>query len=269
MEFRIQRKENENLHKYPTANLEIASKFAQQAKKELGDFVLTIAVFGSSARRETSINSDIDVLVITDDATYVLTEELVEGYKIIIDNLISRISLKLHITSMTFTSFWEHAKVGDPVVVNILRDGVALDDKGFFFPLQILLKQGRIRPTEESVWRYFSRAPRTLVNSRWHVLQATLDLYWAVIDSAHAALMRAHEIPPAPEHVADLLEKAYVKKKLLESKYIDTMNKFYHLMKQITHRELQYVGGHEFERLHQEADAFVRRMRKLIEVRSY
>ena len=269
MEFRIQRKENENLHKYPTENLELASKFAKEVKKELADFVLSIVVFGSSARRETSEKSDIDVLIISDDATYVLTEELIEGYKIIIDNLIGKVSAKLHITSMTFTSFWEHAKVGDPVVVNILRDGVALHDIGFFFPLQILLKQGKIRPSEESVWRYFSRAPKTLVNSRWHVLQATLDLYWAVIDSAHAALMRAHQVPPAPEHVADLLEKAYVKKKLLESKYIDTMNKFYHLMKQITHRELQYIGGHEFERLHQEADAFVRRMRKLIEVRSY
>ncbi len=269
MEFSIRRKENENIHYYPTANLEIASKFAKEVKKELGDFVLSIVVFGSSARGKTSEKSDIDVLIISDDATYILTEELVEGYKIIIDNLISKVSLKLHITSMTFTSFWEHTKVGDPIVVNILRDGVALDDKGFFFPLQILLKQGRIRPSEESVWRYFSRAPKTLVNSRWHVLQATLDLYWAVIDSAHAALMRAHEVPPAPEHVADMLEKAYVKKKLLESKYVDTMKKFYHLSKQITHRELQYVGGQEFEKLHQEADAFVRRMRKLIEIRSY
>jgi predicted nucleotidyltransferase/uncharacterized protein (UPF0332 family) len=269
MEFQIQRKENENLHKYPTDNLEIASKFAKEIKKELQDFVLSIVVFGSSARGETSENSDIDVLIISDDATYVVTDELIEGYRIIIDNLIHKVSPKLHLTSMTFTSFWEHAKVGDPVVVNMLRDGVALEDKGFFFPLQILLKQGRIRPSEESVWRYFGRAPKTLVNSRWHVLQATLDLYWAVIDSAHAALMRAHQVPPSPEHVADLLEKVYVKNKLLEKSYIATMKKFYQLSKQITHRELQYVGGHEFEKLHKEADGFVRRMRKLIEKRSY
>ena len=136
MEFRIKRKENENLHKYPTDNLDIASTFTREVKKELGDFVLSIVVFGSSARRETSERSDIDVLIISDDATYILTEELIEGYRIIIDNLIRRVSTKLHITSMTFTSFWEHAKVGDPVVVNILRDGVALEDKGFFFPLR-------------------------------------------------------------------------------------------------------------------------------------
>ena len=87
MEFRIQKKENENLHKYPTENLEIASKFTKEVKKELGDFVLSVVVFGSAARRETSERSDIDVLIISDDATYVLTEELIEGYKIIIDNL--------------------------------------------------------------------------------------------------------------------------------------------------------------------------------------
>lgn len=267
MEFRIQRKENENIHKYPTDDLEIARRFSRELKKELNDFLLSVVVFGSTARHEATEGSDIDVLVISDDATYIVDESMVEAYRIIVEKLIGKISMKLHVTSMTFTSFWEHAKVGDPVVVNILRDGVALIDQGFFFPLQILLKQGRIRPSEESIWRYFGRAPKTLVNSRWHVLQATLDLYWAVIDSAHAALMRIHEVPPAPDHVADLLENTYVKKKILEKKYVETMRMFYQLMKQITHREVQFVSGQDYEMYYREADAFVKRMKKLIERR--
>ena len=269
MEFRIQKKENENIHRYPTTDLEIASKFAKELKKELGDFLLSVVVFGSTARKETTEHSDIDVLVISDDATFTVNEPLVEGYRIIIDNLINKISLKLHITSMTFTSFWEHAKVGDPVVVNILRDGVALLDNGFFFPLQILLKQGRIRPSEESIWRYFGRAPKTLLNSRWHVLQATLDLYWSVIDSAHAALMRMHQIPPAPEHVADMLEETYVKRKMLEKSYVQTMREFYQLSKEITHREVRFISGPQYEKYYKEADDFVKRMKKLIEKGKY
>ena len=67
-------------------------------------------------------------------------EELIEGYRIIVENLIEKVSLKLHVTSMTFTSFWEHARVGDPILVNILRDGIALHDRGFFDPLQRILK---------------------------------------------------------------------------------------------------------------------------------
>ena len=265
MEFRIQRRENENIHRYPTADLKTAQRFSQLLKNELGDFLLAAVVFGSTARRDTTKKSDIDVLVISDDTTFQINDALIEGYRIIVEKTIGKISPKLHITSMTYTSFWEYAKAGDPVVVNILRDGVALIDSGFFEPLQRLLKQGRIRPSEESVWRYFGRAPKTLLNSRWHLLQATLDLYWAVIDSAHAALMRKNQIPPTPDHVAEMLNKIYVKHKKLEKKYVETMDKFYKLSKAITHRELKSITGPEYEKLYHEADNFVKRMRKLVE----
>jgi len=269
MEFRIERKENENIHRYPTEDLKIAQRFGAELKKELHEFLLGVVIFGSASRRQTTEKSDIDVLVITDDTTFILTEPLIEGYQLIVEKLIQKNSLKLHITSMTFTAFWEHVRNGDPVIVNILRDGFALVDAGFFDPLQKLLKQGRIRPTDESVWRYFGRAPRTLVNSRWHVLQATLDLYWSVIDAAHAALMRAHQIPPTPEHVSDMLDKVYVKKNLLEKRYVDTMGKFYRLSKQITHREIQEVSGPEYEKLYREADDFVKRMKRIIEKKMF
>lgn len=263
MQFKIHQMENENIHRYPTEDLQIAKKFAENARRELGDFLLGVVVFGSSARREKA--NDIDILIVTDDTAFQITDALVQTYRLIIEKLVTNISIKLHITSMTYTSFWEYSRAGDPVVVNILRDGVALFDTGFYEPLQRLLKMGKIRPSEESVWRYFGRAPRTLTNSKWHILQATLDLYWAVIDSAHAALMRRHEIPPTPEHVADLLDKVFVKKKLLESKYVVTMRKFYMLMKKITHREIQTMSGVEYEKLYLEADAFVRRMKIIIE----
>ncbi len=265
MEFAIQKKENENIHRYPSDDVKVAQRFAQELKNELGDFLIASVLFGSSVRREATEKSDIDVLVVTDDTNFQITEELIEGYRLIVDNLIARVSTKLHVTSMTFTSFWEYAKAGDPVTVNILRDGVALIDIGFFDPLQRLLKLGRIRPSEESVWRYYARSPRTLLNSRWHVLQATLDLYWAVIDSAHAALMRKNQIPPTPEHVADMLEKVLVKPKLLEPRYAEIMRRFYKISKMITYREIKEIKGPEYEHYYQEAEEFVRRMRKLIE----
>jgi len=265
MEFKIEKKINENIHKYPTDDIKIANEFASELKLELADFLKGVILFGSTARREATKESDIDVLVVTDDLSFQLTEALIEAYRVIVENIITKISRKLHVTSMTFTSFWEYAKAGDPVVINVLRDGVALYDTSFFEPLQRLLKQGRIRPTEESVWRYFGRAPHTLVNSRWHLLQATLDLYWAVIDAAHAALMRKNEIPPTPEHVADMLEKVYVKKRLLEPRYVETMRRFYKISKMITHREIKEIKGDEYELYLKEASGFVQRMRVLIE----
>ena len=155
-------------------------------------------------------------------------------------------------------------RIGDPVGINILRDGFALLDTGFFDPLQALLRKGRIRPTPESVWTYFSRAPRTLHNSKWHILQATLDLYWAVIDSAHAALMKVGEIPPSPDHVADMLEERLVKPKLIEKRYTEIMKKFYEIQKKIMYRETKEISSKDFEEYYREASSFVARMEEFI-----
>jgi len=265
MKFDIPRKEHPNIEKYERHEVDTVHRFSNELYKELGSLVRGIVLFGSSARKKATVKSDIDVLVILDDLTISMSPEVVDAYRVIVNKIIVRVSTRLHITTLRFTSFWDYIRNGDPIGINILRDGVAIIDSGFFEPLQALLKKGRIRPTSESIWTYYIRAPNTLHNSKWHLLQASIDLYWAVIDAAHAALMKHGEIPPTPEHVADLLEEKLVKKKLLEHKYVATMRHFYKLMKMITHREIEEIKGEEYDRYYREAEDFVQRMRQFIE----
>ena len=265
MKFDIPRRQNPNMEHYPKEDMDTVYKFAKEVEDELGTFIKAVVIFGSTARKTQGKKSDIDVMIVVDDLSIVLTPEVVEAYRIIIKKLIVKISTRLHIISLRFTSFWEYIRNGDPIGINILRDGVAVIDTGFFDPLQSLLKRGRVRPTQESIWTYFVRAPNTLHNSKWHILQGTLDLYWAVIDAAHASLMKLGEIPPTPSHVADLLNKKMVKKGLLEESYVTIMRNFYRLMKMITHREIQEITGQEFDKYFKEAESFVQRMRKFIE----
>ncbi len=265
MKFDIPRKEHPNLERYYKEDIDAAYRFANEIYKELGSFIRAVVIFGSTARRTKGPGGDIDILVIIDDLMISFSPEVVEAYRLIVQKTIVRISTKLHITTLRFTSFWEYMRNGDPIAINLLRDGVALIDSGFFDPLQALLKRGRIRPTQESIWTYYTRAPNTLHNSKWHLLQAVIDLYWAVIDAAHAALMKIGEIPPTPEHVADLMEQKLVKRKLLEHKYVVVMRNFYKLMKMVTHREIVEIKGEEFDRYHKIAEDFVQRMRRLIE----
>lgn len=266
MKFDILKRKNPNIGSYRQEDLKIAYNFAAEIKRELETLVKAVVIFGSIARAtKKSVKGDIDILVIIDDVTTVLTRELTEAYRVVVQRIIMRTSTRLHIISLRFTSFWEYIRDGDPIGVNILRDGVALIDTGFFDPLQALLQRGRIRPSQESVWAYFIRAPNTLHNSKWHILQATLDLYWAVIDASHAALMKNGEVPPTPEHVADLLQNSLVKKKLLEQKYVTIMRNFYKLMKMITHRDIREIKGAEFDRYFKDAADYVARMRKIIE----
>ncbi|RJQ15815.1 hypothetical protein C4573_06715 [Candidatus Woesearchaeota archaeon] len=262
MDFEIKTKTRVNLKKYTQDDIDVAYKFSTVIYKEFDKFVKAIVLFGSSARQQKS--GDIDILLIVDDVTIQLTPELIQTYRIITEKTVAKISTKLHITTMRFTSFWEYCRAGDPVAVNILRDGIAILDTGFFDPMQALLYQGRIRPTPESIWSYFSKAPVTLHNSQWHVLQGVIDLYWAVIDSAHAALMKMGEIPPSPAHVADLLEEKLVKKKLLHNRYPKIMAHFYHLSKAITHGEIRTISGEQYDQYFKDAKDFVDEMQRFI-----
>ncbi len=265
MQFEIRKKESIAKRHYVPQDLDIAYRFAEVMYKECGDLAKGIILFGAAARKEKHPHGDIDILIVLDDTSIFLTREILEAYKIIASRKVNEISRRIHVTTLKFTTFWEYIRAGDPVGVNILRDGVALVDTGFFDPLQHLLYQGRIRPSKESVWVYFTRAPQTLANSKWHILQATLDLYWATIDASHAALMSVGEIPPSPEHVADLLEASLVQRKLLEQEHVSTMRLFYKLSKMIVHREIKDISPREYENYYKSAEDFVKRMQKIIE----
>ncbi len=263
MEFKIQQIENPNLGQYSKDDISLAYDFSRKIYDEFGTFLKAIILFGSVARKGKS-SGDIDLLVIIDDVTVELSPEIVQTYRIVIEKTIAATSTRLHVTSLKLSTFWEYIRAGDPVGINIIRDGVALLDTGFFDPLHALLARGRIRPSPESVWTYFTRAPKTIHNSKWHILQAALDLYWSVIDSAHAALMKLGETPPSPDHVADMLDKQLVQKGLLDRKYSAIMRNFYTLQKKILYRDVKEITGAQYDALLRDAQDFVSAMEKFI-----
>ena len=264
MKFAINEKASPVKHRYKEEDIRIATEFAKRVYKELPKLIKAIVVFGSAARSETVKNSDVDILIVIDDVHIILTPEMLETYKIIVDKIMVGVSQRIHIVTLKFTTFWEYVRAGDPIAINILRDGAALIDSGFFDPLQALLYMGRIRPTPESINSYYSKAPATMFNSKWHILQATIDLYWSAIDASHAALMSQGFIPPSPAHVPDMMESELVKKKHLEKRYVDTMRLLYDVMKKITHREISYVSGAEYDKYRHQAQELIDRMRAFV-----
>ncbi|MBN2052702.1 nucleotidyltransferase domain-containing protein [Candidatus Woesearchaeota archaeon] len=268
MEFDIHKRKKQVSESYSKDVIDVSYAFSKRVYKEFAKFIKAIILFGSTARKKQETKGDIDILIIVDDVTIIIDREFVEAYRLIIDKIVGEVNpRKLHVTTLKFTSFWEYIRAGDPVAINILRDGVPIIDSGFFEPLQILLYQGRIRPSVESMWAYFSKAPITLHNSKWHIKQGVLDLYWAVIDSAHAALMKLNEVPPSPSHVADMLEQKMVRKGLIKQKYADTMRRFYHLSRTVLHGQIVEISGSQFDDYFLQAKDFVDEMQKFIEGR--
>ena len=140
MEFKVEKRELKKKSEQGKDVLDISYKFANRIYDEFGDFVKAVVLFGSSARKDANPD-DIDILVVVDDVSLVLTADVAETYRIIVEKSIADISLRLHVTTLKFSSFWEYIRAGDPVGVNILREGIPLLDSGFFRPMQLLLQQ--------------------------------------------------------------------------------------------------------------------------------
>ena len=177
MIYNINRIKKKNLELYQRDAIEIAREFASKLYKEMTDMIKVAALFGSSARSKSKAVHDIDILVIVDDVTIQWSLDLVETYRLIVEKIIADTSPeRLHITTMKLTTFWDYLRNGDAIATNILRDSVSLIDHDMFDALQALLLQGRIRPSIESIFVYYGRAPRTLINAKWHLMQATRSL---------------------------------------------------------------------------------------------
>lgn len=256
----------ERQKKFAPKDQEIMMEFTKQVTKELGGMVSAVVLFGSSTRKENTPAHDLDVLLILDDIKIQMSAELVQTYRIVIEKIISEVSKeKLHVQILHLTAWWGYVRAGDPVAINILREGFSIVDTGFFDPLQALLDDGKIRPSEEAIYTYMNASDASLFRADSHMINAVMDLYWAVIDASHAALMSADQIPRNPGQVADMLREVFVRNGKLTEKEAKTMEMFYSLSKEIVYKKLKKVEPEEFKEYQKLALSFVEQAKKLIE----
>jgi len=263
-EYPIRRK-SANQKRVLDKDYDIAYDFAISLYRKFKEVVKSVALFGSVAKGTPYKKSDIDIIVVIDDCTVLWDEELIAWYREELARLIAEKNYKkeLHVNTVTLTAFWKEVKEGDPVAINVLRYGIPLVDYGGFFnPLKVLLRRGKIRPTPEAVYISLQRAPMHLSRSKYAILGAIEGLYWAMVDGAHAALMQADHIPPSPEHVYDMLKKVFGKE--LNSKYREWFKEMYIVAHNITHGNIKSVLGKDIDVMREKAEKFVNEMKKLV-----
>jgi len=246
---------------------DIAMDFASKVYKHFDTLIKSIVLFGSSSKKVSTSDSDIDIIIIIDDVSVKWDEELTAMYREELDKIIEANPYRksLHINTVKLSTWWQDLARGDPVVINVLRYGDALIDfGGFFTPLQVLLKQGKIKSTPESIYTLLQRAPGHMTRARASMLAVIDGLYWAMVDSAHAALIAAKIMPPSPEHIPEILEDEFVKGKLLNSKYVDYYREVHSIAKEIVHGKKVGVSGKKIDGFFKKADAFVGEMARLV-----
>lgn len=248
---------------------EIAMDFAMKVYEKFDQMIKSIVLFGSSAKKISVPGSDIDIIIIIDDVSIRWDEELIAWYreelgKIIVGNPYRK---NLHVNTVKLSTWWDDMMKGDPVVINVLRYGDTLIDfGGFFTPLRILLKEGKIRSTPESIYTLLQRAPGHMVRARKSMFAVIDGLYWTMVDSAHAALISAGILPASPEQIGEVLVQTFVDKKMLKKKYVEYYDKIHDVTKGLAHGDNVKFSGKDLDEWFEMTDDFLVEMARLVDV---
>ncbi len=257
--------------KIPTLKLsnshDIAMDFATKVYKKFNKIVKSIVLFGSTVKKTKVAGSDIDIVILIDDASVNWDQELIAWYREELDKILKTNPYNgdLHINTIKLSTWWQDLMRGDPVILNIIRNGESLIDfAGFFEPLKYLLVQGKIKATPEAVYNCLQRAPIHIARSKASELNSIEGLYWAMVDSAHAALIASNISPPSPEHIPISLKENFVKNGKLKMKYALWFRDLLVLHKSIAHGEIKDLKGVQIDDWQAKTEEFLETMAKLV-----
>lgn len=265
---KVQRANPNLLRKQGRSEKDTAMDFAIAVQKKFDRIVKASILFGSQAKNSATSGSDIDVILIIDDASINWDMELVAWYREELAKIISNkdYGSELHINTIKLTTWWEDLMHGDPVIINVLRYGEALIDiGGFFNPLKALLLEGKVHSTPEAVYAALQRSPSHLARSKAAQMGAVEGVYWSMIDSSQAALIAAGKLPPSPEHIPELLIETFVESGMLKMEYVNSVKELYALHKSISHGNVTHVKGADIDLWQDKAERFLIEMTRIID----
>ncbi|MDP4039228.1 MAG: nucleotidyltransferase domain-containing protein [Candidatus Pacearchaeota archaeon] len=265
--IKIKKSEKPSSPKF-TTDKAIAMDFATKVHKQFNNIIKATILFGSQTVGDIKPASDIDIIIIVDDAAINWDTELTSWYREELGKLISSqdYGRDLHINTIRLTTWWQDLMHGDPIVLNILRYGQALIDiAGFYNPIKSLLIQGRIHSTPEAVFNALQRAPQHLARSKMAQMSSIEGVYWTMVESAQAALITLGKLPPSPEHVTAMLKEEFTDRGILKPEYVKWYRDIYGLHKEISHGEIREIKGVLIDEWQEKAEKFMRKMTDIID----
>ncbi|MFH1332028.1 MAG: hypothetical protein ABIH63_01960 [archaeon] len=252
--------------------LKAAEVHKDMAIKKFEKYVISYVAAGSLFRGDSKPN-DIDVYIIIDDTDVkkMSRAELKDKLRAIISDMgytagkIVGVEAQFHVQTYILTDFWDSIKDANPVIFTFLRDGVPLFDRGVFMPWKLLLEMGRIRPSPEAIDMNMDIGEKLIDRVKQKLLSVVgEDLFYAALNPAQAALMLYGIPPPTPKETVKLMEEIFVKKeKMLEKKYVNTLEKIRVMFKDVEHGKIKDVKGKEIDMLLNEVDEYLKRIKKL------
>ncbi|MEM5797221.1 MAG: nucleotidyltransferase domain-containing protein [Candidatus Aenigmatarchaeota archaeon] len=241
--------------------IEKVVKFTNTIRKQYGELIKSVLIFGSAVKGTMVKGSDIDVWVIVDDTATKTTEDLDK----VIDHLylIAAELKELHVQAHTLTEFWQSIRIGSPEFSNFLRYGLAIYDTGFIKPIQRMLQMGLIPPSDETISLKARAASARYNKVKNEVKMLIFDLRYTALDMVQAVVMYYYKETPDYKKAPEFLERL-VKEKKLEKEYMDKFIKLDKLWKDIDHGDIKEVTTDHLNEALVLTNEIVERMKKLL-----
>jgi predicted nucleotidyltransferase/uncharacterized protein (UPF0332 family) len=250
--------------------LKICEIHKSMVLKKFEKYIVSYVLGGSITKGKAHKDSDIDVFVIIDDTDVkkMTRIELRDKLRAIIIGMVGEageitgIRNKLSIQVWLLTDYWDSIKDAHPVMFTFLRDGIPFYDRGMFMPWKQLLEMGRIKPSPEAIEMFmhsgFQMMDRISMKLKDMVME---DLFYAVLNPSQAALMMYGIAPTTPRETFAVMREIFVKKeKLLEEKFVKTLEKVVNTHKDIEYGRKTKITGTELDELVKESDEYLRRL---------
>lgn len=257
-------KKEEKIAPVPSANNETIEKavaFSNSLRKQYGELVKSVLIFGSSVKGNMVKGSDIDMWVILDDTATKASQDINR----IIEHahLLAGEFKDMHLQIHTLTEFWQSIRIGSPEFSNFLRYGLAIYDTGFIKPIQRMLQMGLIPPSDETISLKARSASTRFRKIKQEVKLLIFDLRYTMLDIVQAVVMHYYKETPDYKKAPEFLEKL-VKEKKLEKKYVDKFVALDKLWKDIDHNEIKEVTTEHLDEALKITEDVIERMKKLL-----
>ena len=253
--------------------IKIAEVHKNMVLKKFEKYIVSYVLAGSLVQGKATPTSDIDVFIVIDDTDVkkMTRAELKDKLRAIILGMgmeagqVTGIQNKINIQVYILTDFWDSIKEANPVIFTFLRDGVPFYDRGIFMPWKQLLRMGKIRPSMEAIDLYMSSGTQVLDRAKATLKTIAMeDFFWALITPSQAMLMLYGISPPTPKETPSIMRDIFVKKeKLIEEKYIKTLEKVIKLRKSLEHGSRTSVTGAEIDEMIDESTEYLKRIEEL------
>jgi uncharacterized protein (UPF0332 family)/predicted nucleotidyltransferase len=255
------------------AAVKISEVHKTMVLKKFEKYIVSYVLAGSIVQGRATSTSDIDVWIVIDDTDVkkMTRAELKDKLRAIIIGIgieageLTGIKNKLNIQVYILTDFWDSLREANPIIFTLLRDGVPFYDRGIFMAWKQLLKMGKIKPSAEAIDMFMGSGEQMLKRVELKLKDIGMeDIYYAILTPSQAALMLHGIPPPAPKETAALMREIFVQKeKLLEDKFIKTLERVVETRKAIEHGEKKDISGKEIDELLSESDKYLKRIKRL------